>query len=261
MRKIVLAAAVVCTAIACGGGVDLDRLAAAAEELKWGPGRVPGQIPSTGPVPDGCVRIEGGEIGQNLTLSFSGVTVTFTAWTSKTGANGEYVGFTVVASGPVSYAVKAGIRTHYGTETSWTHPEGLSGSDAKAISNVTFCPGPPGDGGTPLSGGGAPCAEDTECLSGECDSNVCARGGEGAQCEEGPRDCVSEICSSGVCGPVPTGARGDPCTDDAACWSGLCVSSTCEGGNVGQRCRDANDCKLGLSCDASTNVCVALTPQ
>ena len=258
MVLIGLLGAVACTAIACGGGLEGDHSAATSEELKWGPGWIPGQIPSTGPVPEGCVRTEGEQIGQNVTLRFSGLSLAFTGWTNKTGQSGKFVGFAFAASGSVAYAVKAGLETFYGTASSWTHPAGLSGSQAKAISNITFCRGAPsgggspGDGGTPSASGagaGATCAVDADCWSGECGAgNVCGRGGAGTRCEDGARDCVSGICSNGVCAPNPTGTRGDPCNVDAECWSGGCVSSTCQGGQVGESCRDSTDCFTGLIC-------------
>jgi hypothetical protein len=196
----------------------------------------------------------GGDLGQNLSVSFSGVALTFTSWTRKLDEGG-YVGFTFAASSPVAYAVKAGLQTHYSTETSWTHPAGLSGPYAKAISNITLCPGAPADGGVLGGGGGAPCAVDTDCWSGECrlTTHVCAPGGVGTRCEDGSRDCASRLCSDGVCAPNPTGQRGDPCTVPNECWSGGCVNNQCEGGATGEGCRDANDCRVGLVCNS--NVC------
>jgi hypothetical protein len=101
-----------------------------------------GVIPSTGPVPEGCVRIEGDEIGAaNLGISVGGVDVEIAAWTSKEGEEGEYVGFELAAGASLAFAVKTGGETHHGEGGSFTHPAGASGPDAPAISNVTFCPG------------------------------------------------------------------------------------------------------------------------
>ena len=274
LRTIILSVVMACMAIACGGAVDPDRSFAVAEEMKWGPGWIPGQIPSTGPVPADCVRIEDAEIGENLTLSFSGRALTFTGWTSKADERGEYVGFAFAASGPVGYAVKAGLETHYGTDSAWTHPAGHSGKSAKGIGNITFCPGAPSHGGAPSDGGttsdggptgggparlggGAACAADDDCLSGDCASNVCSLGGAGTECVVGPRDCASQVCTSGVCAPPLSGRRGDPCTVADNCWSGICdASATCQGGAEGDSCRASNaDCRIDLICDTTTNTC------
>ena len=248
-------------AIACGGGLQVDHSVAVVEELKWGPGRSPGQIPSTGPVPDGCARIDGGQIGQKVTVGLSGLTLTFNEWIPKVDERGQYVGFAFVASGSVAYAVKAGLETFYGSASPWTHPAGLSGSDAKAIGNITFCPGAAGGGGSIGVGGGTACAANGDCWSGECEAatHLCSRGGAGTHCEIGARDCVSGICSNGSCAPNPTGKRGDPCTVDANCWSGPCLPNlTCEGGHEGGRCRPtSDDCMLGLVCGPA-DTCVKL---
>jgi hypothetical protein len=96
----------------------------------------PAAIPSTGPVPEGCVRIEGDEIGaDDLVVTVGGVDVAIAAWTPKEGEEGEYVGFELDAG--LAFAVKTGGETHHGAGTSFTHP---AGADAPAISNVTFCP-------------------------------------------------------------------------------------------------------------------------
>jgi hypothetical protein len=100
-----------------------------------------GAIPSTGPVPEGCVRIEDDEIGAaNLVISVGGVDIEIAAWTPKEGEDGEYVGFELAADANLAFAVKTGDETHHGAGSSFTHPAGTSGSDAPAISNVTFCP-------------------------------------------------------------------------------------------------------------------------
>ena len=259
----VLLAAVASTAIACGGRAE-DHSASAVDELKWGPGWIPGQIPSTGPVPAGCLRIEDEQIGRDVTAMFGGRAVTFTAWTTKIGARHEYVGFTFVPTGAVAYAVKAGLETFYGTASTWVHPAGRSGSAAKGIGNITFCPAAPSDGGTSGApggvggvGGGAACTADADCWSKDCGAGgVCSRGGLGRWCEDGARDCVSGLCSNNQCAPNPTGQRGDPCTIDAECWLGACVASVCQGGLVGQSpCRDAADCADGLQC-SPTDTCV-----
>jgi hypothetical protein len=107
-------------------------------------------IPSTGRVPGGCERIEGGQIGEDgLKVALgAGVTVTFLDWTSKDG-EAEEIGFRFVTSGGnVAYAVKAGGETHYGNASPWRHPGGTGGPNAPGISNITLCPERPGEGGS-----------------------------------------------------------------------------------------------------------------
>ncbi len=141
---------------------------AASSEAKAGGGGVSGggsggvadptTIPSTGPVPDGCVRIEGGDIGEaGLVVSPGGQAVTFVGWTEKDG-EGEYVGFQLSSGGAVAYAVKSGGGTAYGTGTSWVNPNGTSGPAASGISNITICPGP---SPTDSESGGTPSGSDT----------------------------------------------------------------------------------------------------
>lgn len=112
----------------------------------------PTTIPSTGPVPDGCVRIEGADIGRaGLVVELLDRTVTFAGWTEKDG-EGEVVGFTITSSGPVAYAVKSGGETDYGTSATWVNPNGTRGPAAAGISNITLCPSAPPGGADGSSG-------------------------------------------------------------------------------------------------------------
>lgn len=86
-----------------------------------------------------CVKIDGADIGRdNLQIDLGSETVTIMSWIQKDGEVGEYVGFTLDTN--VCFDVKAGNGCFTDEGSSWTHPEGTSGPDAKAISNVTFCP-------------------------------------------------------------------------------------------------------------------------
>lgn len=92
-----------------------------------------------------CKKIEGSDIGANdLKVDLGSTTITITSWTSKEKEDGEsedpdeYVGFTLDTD--VCFVVKAGGDCFTGSGTSWSHPFGTSGPDAKGISNVTFCP-------------------------------------------------------------------------------------------------------------------------
>ena len=156
--------------LACAGGADLTASGRAAIES-------PSDIPSTGPVPAGCERIEGAQIGQPG-LQVLGGAVTFTAWRPKDGEPDEYVGFTVSTAGGVGYAVKSGGETVAGSAPTWVNPNATGGSEASGISNVTVCtldPGDPGESGG--SGGmldeGSPCTQNSECMSQRCTGGIC----------------------------------------------------------------------------------------
>lgn len=125
----------------------------------------PTSIPSTGMVPRGCVKIEGGEVGErDLVLSMGSRTITFTGWAQKDG-EAEEIGFSYVTTGGgVAYAVKAGRETHYGNQSPWNHPGGTGGPNAPGISNITFCPdrGNSGGGGAGGASGGGTGGSDRE---------------------------------------------------------------------------------------------------
>jgi hypothetical protein len=139
-----------------GCGLDQDPSGSQAASLVYREDGTldPTSIPSTGPVPPGCVRIEGGQIGQaGLVVDVNGTSVTVTGWTNKEG-EAEEIGFAIATSNGVAYAVKAGGETHYGNASSWSHPGGNAGPEAPGISNITFCPDTPPPGGTGTGGSG-----------------------------------------------------------------------------------------------------------
>jgi hypothetical protein len=91
---------------------------------------------------DEACKVEGddlGRIGATAELPGGG-TVTFLDWIAKTDSPGEYVGFVLSddAEG-ITYAVKHGGQVFVTSGTYWMHPEGDSGPDAPAVSNVDFC--------------------------------------------------------------------------------------------------------------------------
>ena len=97
---------------------------------------------------EGCVKIEGADIGVNgITVTLGGSSVAFTSWITKDGEAGEFVGFTL--SGSAVFFIKAGNNADdlfEGSGTSWVNPNGTSGSAAKGISNIQICeitPPPP----------------------------------------------------------------------------------------------------------------------
>jgi len=111
-------------------------------------GRHPhGDTVNTGPLPEGCVKLEGDEIGRTgASYTFGDDSVVIDAWTPKRDDGSDYVGFEyTLTSTPAFVSVKAGrdVFTDWATETatqSWSNPNGDSGPKAKGISNVVFCP-------------------------------------------------------------------------------------------------------------------------
>ena len=51
---------------------------------------------------------------------------------------------------------------------------------------------------------------------------------------------------------MSTSYAGEPCTDNAECWSGLCTAGACHGVGEGELCRfrdtEAHECDAGLRC-------------
>lgn len=275
MRPLILGSALGCLTLF--GCTDFGKNGARRSELTTdgytGPVLAPSQIPATGPLPAGCVRAAIGDLGKNITLTIDGTrTITFTGWTTKTGKNDQYVRFSFEASGPVAYTVKAGTEIFSDTVLLWAHPGGLSGPSVKGISDITFCAAPPGTGGAapaptqPASPtptiqstgsttdgyGGAACTANLQCWSGECLNNVCSKGWSFDRCLDGARDCISGECTQLGCAPIPNGERGAPCLNSLQCWSGACVLSICQGGDLNDACRSIDDCKIGYGCKAGT---------
>ena len=97
---------------------------------------------NNGPLPDGCTKIEGGQIGQEaLVVNIDGVAVNMDSWVVKDGEDGEFVGFEYTVGGAeICVAVKSGgdISVAEG-DGSWVNPNGTAGPQAHAISNVVFC--------------------------------------------------------------------------------------------------------------------------
>jgi len=202
-----------------------------------------GSIPSTGPVPANCVRIEGADIGADVEVQAGNITVSLESWVAKGGSN-EFVGFTIGTSGSVAFAVKAGTKTYYGGGTSWVHPIGTSGSTANAISNITFCevPGTGADAGTPSAG----------------DAGTPTGGDAGTPTD--PEDPCNPGTGGGTDGGVNEGgAGGTPCINNSQCASATCVNGTCLNETGGSNQPGGTACTVNANCASLTceqNVCL-----
>lgn len=253
--------------VACGVGNSTLNLES-NESALCSQGLLGQAINSTGKVPEGCVKIEGADIGRApQTLEVDGVTVTITGWVEKSDSPGEYVGFTVAEEGgSVVYAVKASGRTFAGTDTTWSHPDGTSGSEASGISNITFCV-EDDDGSTPGENGGGESGTDGgsgeipgeipgENGGGTTDAGtVTEGGGGGGECHGGGDD--GDFNEGGGSGgaidagsPVITerGGAGSACSLNTECLSNVCNEGVCEQSAGGEACVAHTDCMGNYLC-------------
>jgi len=144
-----------------------------------------------------CVKIEGSEIGRlGLTLSVGDVELTFVDWIVKEDSPGEFIGFELESTGSIpEYVVKAGADRFAGNSTRWVHPNGTTGPQAHAISNIEFCddgddsddcPGGDdcSDDGDDCPDSGGDCSDDTgDCPDG--DDHCSDDGDHDHDCPEG----------------------------------------------------------------------------
>ena len=91
---------------------------------------------------EGCTKIEGSELGTDITIQVpdgSGgfVAVTFSDWVSKDGESNELIGFTLSADS--EFTVKAGQDEFTGSGTVFLHPNGTGGPTVNGISNIVVC--------------------------------------------------------------------------------------------------------------------------
>jgi hypothetical protein len=159
---------------------------------------------------DDC-KVEDGDIGvQGVALDLGTKSVAFESWIPKDDSPGEFVGFTLSLSGgdSIGYLVKTGGEVYAGVGTSWSHPNGTSGDQVPAISNVDFCDevddGGDGDGGD--GDGDGDCEPDVD--TGECEDGSGSGGdgsgdggdgsGDGGDGSGGDGDCEPDV-DTGEC--------------------------------------------------------------
>jgi cysteine-rich repeat protein len=232
--------------------------------------------------PDECPKIEGDEVGTaGVTLEVDGQIITFLSFQPKEGENGEYIGFTLDTA--ATFVVKAGNTCYSGEGTSWVHPDGTSGPDASAISNIQVCTV---DEPEPFCGDGT-MDDGEECDDGNnedgdgCSANCTNEGpgpscgdgtvDEGEECDDGNND-DGDGCSANCTdeGPGPscgdgTMDAGEECddgnNDDGDGCSANCTIEVpepeCGNGVVepGEQCDDGNDDDN----DTCTNDCFIIT--
>lgn len=175
---------------------------------------------NTGPVPEGCAKIEGAVIGDvGETVDVDGTAVTYTAWTAKDGEPGEFIGFTI--SPPAFFSVKSGQDIHTGSGTVFLNPNGTSGPTVKGISNVVLCECTEN------------CEEEPTC---ETDPTLCP---EEPSCETDPSLCpMTPTCETDprLCPPEPT------CETDPS----LCPPEECQMGDDCLCPEDTESCGEGM---------------
>jgi hypothetical protein len=83
---------------------------------------------------------------------------------------------------------------------------------------------------------GKHCKRNTQCCSGDCDSDsgTCVGGllgcaPPGAPCRT-PQDCCFGVCRGTCIQEGDCGSNGDPCSDDIDCCSNICGNGTCSSG-------------------------------
>jgi hypothetical protein len=102
--------------------------------------------------------------------------------------------------------------------------------------------------GGPKKGVGESCGANSQCASGDCESE----GGiqkcecnENADCDAGAL-CKTSLATWNIC--VSGKLVGDSCTEDSNCISDRCEAHLC-------RCSVNQDCQAGQLCNSSTNLC------
>lgn len=209
-----------------------------------------------------CLKLEGGQLGDDLELDVNGREVVISDWIHKDG-EGDYIGFHV--DGDVIVVVKAGTDLFEATGGTWVHPGGTSGPNAKGISFVAFCEPPtddpecrpvdggdPGDGGsgggTPgtsggddpgTSGGGSGDPDD-----GYCDPYTCEPGGQlgGSDGDDG---------DSGGSGDGGSSGSGDGSSGDGSSGDGSPTGGSSSGGSAtcaNSVCGTDNSCGTNQAC-------------
>lgn len=200
-----------------------------------------------------CVKIEGSQLGDELTLDLNGESIVIGDWVTKEGER-EYVGFHV--DGDAILVIKAGTDLFEAQAGDWVHPAGLEGPQAKGISFIAFCepptdepvctPNEPGGGepgggepggGEPGDGGGGEPGDGDDY----CDPHTCEPGGsiggsgdDGSGSGDGGEDdgsteseptggsgsggTISQSCAVAACG------ADNSCGDNQACFEGCCIN-------------------------------------
>jgi len=98
------------------------------------------------------------------------------------------------------------------------------------------------------------CLNDSDCVDGVCENNICAECRADADCHNNGLWCDGdEICTAGVCGSSGNPCPGDYCDEtadkclecltDNDCFGGMCVDNLCV------ECTVNGDCNNGMFCD------------
>ena len=105
------------------------------------PNRVATRLDSPAqPVARSCTSVSGRSLGAlPLEVNVGGQVVRFTEWTTADELATDVVGFAARLPEGVSFSVRAGERTFFGTQSRWVHPAGVAGPRVHGIDEVTFC--------------------------------------------------------------------------------------------------------------------------
>lgn len=143
MRKHTLYSSVLTLAVTACGGPGEDAAELSVQQVQYASTQSHPDV-NTGPLPEGCIKIEGGQIGiEGLELELEGQSITISDWIAKGGSPGEYVGFSYETELCGFVSIKSGRDIDAEDfDGSWVNPNGTSGRNAKGISNIVFCSEP-----------------------------------------------------------------------------------------------------------------------
>jgi hypothetical protein len=85
-----------------------------------------------------CVEVK--QVGAlPLTVNVGATQVRFNEWMAKDADAQELIGFRATATGPVSFAVRAGGEELSGVGAEWQNPHGVVGARVHGIERLTLC--------------------------------------------------------------------------------------------------------------------------
>lgn len=95
-------------------------------------------VEPTAAPPEVCVQVK--QVGAlPLTVAVGATQVRFSEWMAKDADAQELIGFRATATGPVSFAVRAGGEELTGVGTEWQNPHGVVGARVHGIERLTLC--------------------------------------------------------------------------------------------------------------------------
>jgi hypothetical protein len=89
-------------------------------------------------LPPVCVQVQ--QVGAlPLTVNVGATQVRFTEWMAMDADAQDFIGFRAAATGPLSFAVRAGGEELTGQGSEWQNPHGVVGARVHGIDQLTLC--------------------------------------------------------------------------------------------------------------------------